>query len=488
MSNLRTAPKLHWWQRKGNIIAFAITTLVLIAALVFAAHIYQWDLTTTTTTEVTQSPSKKVTTSETGKTLWDDWLQLLGIIAIPLVIGVGTLFFTRQQAKTSEANAENQRQEDLLRAYFDKITELLRESKLSTDLTLHSVIRARTLAVLSILTTERRAIVIRFLHDAQMLPYVRDSLSLFDFHNADLHGIDLSGAHLKEVNLSGAHLNGANLTGAYLGEADLTGAYLIGASLTGADLGGANLSSAHLNEADLSGVNLSIARLPDHLTRGYLYVRLYLNFPRANLSGANLSRANLTRANLTRADLSGANLSTANLRSADLSRTNLTRARLLLPLRRRDVADLSRGELSEGDLSSANLRKSRLRLPLTPWGVVFSGSEADLSGANLTGADLSGANLSGVDLTGTRLSRVCLHNAKLYRTRVTPEQLKETKNITRKQLAQIKIPEPSASQEATTVQPSSTPALSEIKPKQTSQEEAEQKEHEQSKQNTDVAH
>ena len=67
MSNQRTVPKLHWWQRKGSIIAFAIIgALVLIAVLLFAAHTYHWDLTTTTTIEVIQSPSKKVTTTETG--------------------------------------------------------------------------------------------------------------------------------------------------------------------------------------------------------------------------------------------------------------------------------------------------------------------------------------------------------------------------------------------------------------------------------------
>ena len=81
MSDQRTAPKPHWWQRKESIIAFAIIgTLVLIAliaALIFAAHTYHWDVTTTTTTEMTQSPQQKVTITETGKTLLD-WLQLLG--------------------------------------------------------------------------------------------------------------------------------------------------------------------------------------------------------------------------------------------------------------------------------------------------------------------------------------------------------------------------------------------------------------------------
>src|SRR6266566_2486429 len=123
MSNQGTAPKPHWWQRKESIIAFAIIgTLVLIAALIFAAHTYHWDVTTTTTTEMTQSPQQKVTTTETGKTLLD-WLQLLGVLAIPIVVVIGTAFFGRQQTKIGEANrtqqhntemqiAENQQQEE----------------------------------------------------------------------------------------------------------------------------------------------------------------------------------------------------------------------------------------------------------------------------------------------------------------------------------------------------------------------------------------
>jgi uncharacterized protein YjbI with pentapeptide repeats len=323
MSNQRTAPKLHWWQRKEIIIAFAIIgTLVLIAVLIFA-HIYHWDLTTTTTTEVTQSPQQKVTTTETGKTFLD-WLQLLGVIAIPIVVGFGTAFFTRQQAKTSEANAENQQQEELLRTYFDKLSDLLLDKEPSTNSNVQSIVRARTLAALHILNTARKAIVLRFLHDSDLLQYVKSFLYSLDLSNADLNGIDLSGANLF-----------------------------------GADLHGADLSGAHL--------------------------------PGANLSGANLS-------------------------GADLRYT-------------------------------------------------------DLSDADLRGADLSDADLRGADLRGAI---------------ATPEQFRGAKNMTPKQLAQIKLSKPAAPQEVTPAQPSTTPAPSEIRPDQTSQEEAEQQEHKQPKQDTDV--
>jgi hypothetical protein len=112
MSNQRTASELHWWQRKEIIIAFTIIgTLVLIAVLIFAAYTYHWDLATTTTTEVTQSPKTKVTTTETGKTLLD-WLQLVGVLAIPIVVAVGTAVFTTRQTRISEANRKQQHDTD----------------------------------------------------------------------------------------------------------------------------------------------------------------------------------------------------------------------------------------------------------------------------------------------------------------------------------------------------------------------------------------
>ena len=37
-----------------------------------------------------------------AKTLWD-WLTLLGVLAIPAAVGLGTIWFTRQQAKTQTA-------------------------------------------------------------------------------------------------------------------------------------------------------------------------------------------------------------------------------------------------------------------------------------------------------------------------------------------------------------------------------------------------
>jgi uncharacterized protein YjbI with pentapeptide repeats len=312
MRNQRIAPKPHWWQRKEIVISFVIGTLALIA-LILAAHTYHWDLTglsssqtTTITTEVSQSPQKKVTTTETaqpGKALWD-WLQVLGVLAIPIVVAFGTAFITRQQAKVSQAKEENQQQEELMRTFFDKISELLLNKELSANPNIQSIIRARSLAALHILSTVRKAIVLRFLHDSDLLQYVKSFLYSFDLSNTDLNEVDLTRA-----NLIGARLVGATMTGAAL-----TGARLIFANLAGANLTGANLSEAILEYANLARANLSGANLSG-----------------ADLTKASLSGANLSGADLTRASLSGANLSGANLNGAIISPKQVQQAKNFTP-------------------------------------------------------------------------------------------------------------------------------------------------------------
>ncbi len=229
MSNLRTPP--HWWLRKNIIIAFAIIgTFVLFAVLILTVNIYRLDLTTTITTEVTQSPQQKVTTIETGKSLLD-WLQLVGVLAIPIVVAAGTAMLTTRQTQISEANrkqqndiseanrkqqhdtdvqiAEIQQQEEFLRTYFDKLSDLLLDKTLSTNTHIHSIVRARTLAALHILNTERKAIVLRFLYDSDLLQYVKNFLYSLDLSHTDLNRIDLSHADLSHADLSSADLSGA---------------------------------------------------------------------------------------------------------------------------------------------------------------------------------------------------------------------------------------------------------------------------------------
>ena len=221
-----------WWQKikqhRVTIIIFAIILVVAIA-LIIVGYRFDW-----TGFNGNNTP---------GKTLWD-WLQLLGVLAIPIVVGFGTAFFTRQQAKTSEANAENQQQEELLRTYFDKISELVLNGELSTNENVESIVRARTLAALHILNATRKGIVLQFLHDLNLLQHVKSYFYLLDLSNTQLIRIDLREADLYKADLREAKLHKADLRGA-----DLTGAMITGEQLnTAKSLKGATMPDGSIPE------------------------------------------------------------------------------------------------------------------------------------------------------------------------------------------------------------------------------------------------
>jgi uncharacterized protein YjbI with pentapeptide repeats len=157
-----------------------------------------------------------------------------------------------------------------LRTYFDKVSDLLLDEKLSSNPKIQSIVRARTLAALHILNTERKGIVLQFLHDSDLLRYVKSFLYQLDLSNTDLNRIDLQEATMVGAILSGANLGGALLSGADLQVADLQVANLWGATMRIADLQGANLRGADLSITDLTGVNLRGANLREALQPHFL--------------------------------------------------------------------------------------------------------------------------------------------------------------------------------------------------------------------------
>jgi uncharacterized protein YjbI with pentapeptide repeats len=305
------------------------------------------------------------------KTLWE-WLQLLGALAIPVVLAIAGFWFTTQQearqekierlrAKQaqkienqraeSEREIEEQRTQDAaLQAYLDEMSSLmigqnpLRDSE--EDSEVRTLARARTSTVMQRLDADGNRNVMRFLKEAHLTENGQASISL-------LAGLDLQGANLESIDLSSADLSGADLSNAKLREASLEGA-----NLDGANLRKANLSYAELREANLGGANLE----------------------GAFLRGASLYAAYLRKANLSDANLEGANLEGTNLKETYLYEANLNYADL-------DTAALSDATLSNATLSNAELRDANL-------------DNAQLSGANLKDAILEDGDLSQADQHG----------------------------------------------------------------------------------------
>lgn len=309
--------RFNWqWEVLIPLISIGIVLLILLIRL---GHTVQW-------------------VGFSGKTGWD-WLNLIGVLLVPLMIGVFTIVSSIQQSNI----AADQQQETILRTYLDDMSNLLLIQHLRTSTPgepVREVARERTLITLSRLHADRNKIVLRFLQEAHLIG-IRDAvinLSNADLSNVDLNGIDLSGIDLSDDILNGANLHGADLYDAHLNNADLDSA----------DLGGADLSEALLSNTNLRNANLNGARLSNANLRGVFLGGANLNAATlysADLSGADLSNANLSSGQLDGGHLNGADLSNAKLNGAELSDVDLG-----------DARDLTQSQLDT--VSSCTIKKN----------------------------------------------------------------------------------------------------------------------------------
>jgi uncharacterized protein YjbI with pentapeptide repeats len=220
-----------------------------------------------------------------GKTVWD-WMDLL-IVPLALV-AIGLVFTMLQDARQQEIEnqraqqaqkienkraeaerelAEQRAQDEALQAYLDQMSGLLLERDLRAseeDSEVRTLARARTLTVLGRLDPSRKADVIQFLVEADLVQRADGRDQIIGLSGADLSGANLSEADLSEADLSEANLSETVLRGAFLSEANLCGVFLHDADLSDADLSWAvlsyaNLSGAFLRDANLFAANLSSA-------------------------------------------------------------------------------------------------------------------------------------------------------------------------------------------------------------------------------------
>ncbi|TMC19188.1 MAG: pentapeptide repeat-containing protein [Chloroflexi bacterium] len=257
-----------------------------------------------------------------GKTLWD-WLHVLGVFLIPVVIAVGSIWFSVQQNETSQTIALDQQRATTLTTYMDDMTELLLYENLRTskaDANVRVIARTKTLVALWQLDGERKGTLLEFLSESGLItssragPFEKSPEDVI----VNLEGANLSGILLKEISWfgqsignRGTDLHGASLSYANLKNASLHSVYLHNANLLVADLRDADLSYADLTDAKLYYANLASAHLSNASLRG------------ADLHGASLRNANLSNADLSNADLSAANLQGVNLEGAYLKETGV---------------------------------------------------------------------------------------------------------------------------------------------------------------------
>jgi uncharacterized protein YjbI with pentapeptide repeats len=343
-----------------------------------------------------------------AKTLWD-WLNLLGVLAIPVVVALGASLFTARQEEANRKQREleldialdNQR-EAILQEYINQISELLlqehlRKSQLEDEV--RSIARVRTLTVLTRLDGTRKSNVLQFLYESAIIDIKNRIINLqgADFSGVDLKLAILFGTDLRSSNFKEANLSGANLSGANLSETDLRMSMLIGAKLSGADL-----TRAQLNSVSSSNIDRTVWLIG------------------ADLSGANLSGANLSRANL------GESFSVERISKSE-HEAILKLAHHLCDLVH--LANKNSFTVINTDYSFTSIYNTTSFGPFFWKLEVKFREKANLSGANLSGADLSGANLRGADLRGADLSKANLSKADLTDAIVNDEQLSKAKSL-----------------------------------------------------------
>ena len=219
--------------RKPLLVVGAMILLVGLFVLIYAGYRFKWDWT-----GFNEYIAPNLQQYQPAKTLWD-WLQLLGVLAIPVAVALGTAGFTTKRGQVSDAENKDNQREAALQAYIDKMSELLLAKNLrnsSEEEEVRKIARVWTLTVLRRLDAERKGSVLQFLHESGLIDK--------DKHIIDLRGANLGGANLFEAELSGADLRGADLRRAKLSDADLSGANLSDCDFAGADLLDADLEGA----------------------------------------------------------------------------------------------------------------------------------------------------------------------------------------------------------------------------------------------------
>lgn len=172
----------------------------------------------------------------------------------------------------------------------------------------------------------------------------------------------------------------ADFSGRYLREQDLSESDFTGISFKGADLRGANLANSIFKDADFEGADLT----------------------RCNLRNSDFTGANLEKAILKRSNLCGANFTDANMASVDFLSAKLF--------------DYKVNGNGIRYVTKANFTGTILRYASfldTLFADVISMAEANLEGADFTGADLRWVDFERANLKHARFNKTDLTDANL---------------------------------------------------------------------------
>jgi Pentapeptide repeats (8 copies) len=209
------------------------------------------------------------------KTLWN-WMELL---IVPIALSVGVFILQQSASDRDSRIADDRAKQQVLENYFNQISSLLIDKKLSNaapDSQVFILAQARTITALRELDTRRQNLLLQFLKSARLAGFGTDPAHGLDedymvngkkrtglLEKAYLPGVNLSGVTISDVSLRETNLSNANFSNADLGGTNLSGADLRKANFTGASLSSVNLENANLRDAIIKEEQLMHAYVCD---------------------------------------------------------------------------------------------------------------------------------------------------------------------------------------------------------------------------------
>jgi len=190
-----TGPRARpWWKRPWLWILAAFITAGGLLALILAAYNWPW---------------AGLTGYESNgqwqhfKTAWD-WAELC---LVPVLLALAAAGFTLAANKREREVELDRSRENALQTYFDRMSDLLLhgglvQSERNSDV--RSLAVARTLSVIRDLDGARKASVLKFLYDAQL---IRKRATIVPLRGAQLSGAALSEAVLPATDLTRVDLS-----------------------------------------------------------------------------------------------------------------------------------------------------------------------------------------------------------------------------------------------------------------------------------------
>jgi uncharacterized protein YjbI with pentapeptide repeats len=281
-----------------------------------------------------------------GKTLWD-WLGLL-IVPILLTVLAISVSDTLKKREIEIGRLDNQNK--VIQDYHLLVTKIIEQYDIKIiSGPSKSLLRARTLAIISIINKKQKAALMQFIVEAGLLQHNNLFLDLESF---DLSGISWLPGNYEYINLNGTNMSNSFIQNCSFRESKLSSALLCNSILyevafTNSDLCYTDLSNTKITKGIFIGARLIESKLMDSIIEESDFVGAI--FRDANLRGAKILGTKLLKAIFTNADLSFTNLSKSDLSGADLNGANLYGAKLDGAILRDTILD--KANISERQLS-----------------------------------------------------------------------------------------------------------------------------------------